>query len=538
MGTASYAGHVATNGSDCASCHAKAVSGGYASWSGGTFAHKTTDTNCSSCHNGKTANGMTTPPHMPTGTLQCRNCHTNTAASFTTYTMNHASVVDDALRLLSQRRVHQPGHQGRAGHGVVCRATSRPGGSDCASCHAKAVSGGYATWSGGTFAHKATDTNCSSCHNGKTAQGMTTPPHLPTGTLQCSNCHTNTASSFTTYTMNHASVSTMRCDACHTGAYTSQGTKGAMGTASFSGHVATNGADCASCHARSVSGGYVTWTGGVFTHKATDTNCSSCHNGAAAKGMSTPPHIPVTGIQCSNCHVNTAASFTTYTMSHSAVHATRCDSCHNGSYTGQGKKGAEGPDHKAKSQDCGCCHTGAAVSFSTWDDDPKGSAGTCTTTAKSVTNPITAVRSAMQSVTNRTMTAVTSAINSVTGSNGGSAAQSSGSPAPGVATNNAAAPQSALAKGDKEAAGAPTATGTPPAAAASSGPSATIAANDSRSKLAPTIGPSTADQSLQPGARLTPAQQLGLSAAPAAGATSSSVRSHERARPLRIMPQR
>ena len=171
-----------------------------------------------------------------------------------------------------------------------------------------------------------------------------------------------------------------------------------MGTASFSGHVATNGADCASCHARSVSGGYVSWTGGVFTHKATDTNCSSCHNGAAAKGMTTPPHIPVTGIQCSNCHVNTAASFTTYTMSHSAVHATRCDSCHNGSYTGQGKKGAKGPDHKAKSQDCGCCHTGAAVSFSTWDDNPKGSAGTCTTTAKSVTNPITAVRSAMQSV--------------------------------------------------------------------------------------------------------------------------------------------
>jgi hypothetical protein len=315
----------------------------------------------------------------------------------------------------------------------------------------------------------------------------------------------------------------MRCDACHSGAFTSQGTKGAMGTASFSGHVATNGADCASCHARSVSGGYVSWTGGVFTHKATDTNCSSCHNGAVAKGMTTPPHIPVTGIQCSNCHVNTAASFTTYTMSHSAVHATRCDSCHNGSYTGQGKRGAKGPEHKAKSQDCGCCHTGAAVSFSTWDDNPKDSAGTCTTTAKSVTNPMTAVRSAMQSVANRTMTAVTSAINSATGRIGGSATQSSGSPAPapGPATNNAAAPQSALAKGDKEAAGASTAAGTPPAAAASSAPSATIAANDGRSKLAPTIGPSTADQSLQPGARLAPAQQLGLSAAPAAGAVSS-----------------
>jgi hypothetical protein len=46
----------------------------------------------------------------------------------------------------------------------------------------------------------------------------------------------------------------MRCDACHSGAYTSEGTKGAMGTASYAGHVATNGSDCASCHAKAVSG--------------------------------------------------------------------------------------------------------------------------------------------------------------------------------------------------------------------------------------------------------------------------------------------
>ena len=53
--------------------------------------------------------------------------------------------------------------------------------------------------------------------------------------------------------------------------------------------------------------------------------------------MKTPPHVPVTGIQCSNCHTNTAANFTTYTMGvpgHTAVSASRCNSCHNGSFTG------------------------------------------------------------------------------------------------------------------------------------------------------------------------------------------------------------
>ncbi|NPU69548.1 hypothetical protein HL667_31400, partial [Bradyrhizobium sp. 83012] len=59
---------------------------------------------------------------------------------------------------------------------------------------------------------------------------MTTPPHIPTGTLQCSNCHTTTAASFSTYTMNHAAVATARCDSCHNGSFTGQGTKGALGT--------------------------------------------------------------------------------------------------------------------------------------------------------------------------------------------------------------------------------------------------------------------------------------------------------------------
>ncbi|MGJ5038366.1 hypothetical protein ACQR13_30000, partial [Bradyrhizobium sp. HKCCYLRH3059] len=283
------------------------------------------------------------------------------------------------------------------------------GGADCVSCHAKAASGGFTSWGGAAFKHAATDTNCATCHNGKTAMGMTTPPHIPTGTLQCSNCHSNTAASFATYTMNHAAVATARCDSCHNGSFTGQGTKGAMGTASYPNHVATGGADCVSCHSKAASGGYVSWGGAAFTHSAANTNCSACHNGSSAKGLTTPPHIPVTGVQCSNCHSNTAASFATYTMSHAAVHATRCDSCHNGSYRSQGRRGAQGPDHSAKTQDCGCCHVRAAANFSTWDDDPQKPAAGCSTTARSV---VPAQAPAVKAVTpastaNRTMTAAT-----------------------------------------------------------------------------------------------------------------------------------
>ena len=254
-------------------------------------------------------------------------------------------------------------------------ATSSTNGGDCATCHTSAASA-FASWAGGTFTHAATDTNCSSCHNGTTATGMKTPPHIPVTGIQCSNCHTNTAASFVTYTMGvpgHTSVSASRCDSCHNGSFTGEGTTGAIGTASFPGHVATNGSDCATCHASAASA-FASWAGGKFTHAATDTNCSSCHNGTTATGMKTPPHIPATGIQCSNCHTNTAASFVTYTMGvpgHTSVSGSRCDSCHNGSFTGEGTTGAIGtaslPGHVlTNGSDCVTCHTSAASAFASW----------------------------------------------------------------------------------------------------------------------------------------------------------------------------
>ena len=366
QGTASYPNHVATAGRDCVTCHANATAS-FTSWAGAKYAHLAGDTNCSSCHNGTTALGMTTPPHIPSGTVQCGNCHNNTATSFVTYTMNHAAVSTsrcDACHNGSYAAEGTKGAQGTASYAGHMATTGR----DCVTCHAAAAAN-FTSWAGGVYAHQAGDTNCSSCHNGTTATGKTTPPHIPT-TAQCSNCHANTAASFITYTMTHSAVSGSRCDSCHNGSYTAEGTKGAQGTASYAGHVSTNGQDCATCHAAAAAS-FVSWAGGVYAHQPTDTNCSSCHNGTIATGNTTPPHIPVAGVQCSNCHVNTAASFITYTMTHAAVSASRCDACHNGSYTAEGTKGAQGtasyPGHVVTAgRDCGTCHASAAATFTSW----------------------------------------------------------------------------------------------------------------------------------------------------------------------------
>ena len=364
-GTAQYPSHVMTSGQDCGTCHASAATR-YISWAGGTYVHGAGDTNCATCHNGATALGMKTPPHIPSSTVQCSSCHTNTATSFVTYTMNHAAVSAvrcDACHNGSFANEGTAGAQGIASFpGHVALA-----GRDCVTCHASAAAS-FTSWAGAKYVHAASDTNCSSCHNGTTATGKTTPPHVPT-TAQCINCHTNTAASFVSYTMNHSAVSTSRCDSCHNGSYTAEGTKGAQGTASYPGHVATSGRDCVACHA-SAAASFSSWTGGVYAHQAGDTNCSSCHNGTTATGKTTPPHVPTTA-QCSNCHTNTAASFVTYTMNHSAVSTSRCDTCHNGFYTAEGTKGAQGtasyPGHVATGgRDCGTCHASAAVSFTNW----------------------------------------------------------------------------------------------------------------------------------------------------------------------------
>ncbi|HMA73166.1 MAG TPA: hypothetical protein VKP67_17045, partial [Xanthobacteraceae bacterium] len=330
----------------CEGCHLTAA------WRDLRFIdHVQTNAPCATCHNGTIAVGK--PANHVVTNAPCGSCHRSTISYGGATSFSHAGITATCASC----------HNGVAALGKPANhvQTTLP----CESCHKSTT-----TWIGATFTHAATDTNCSSCHNGSGAVGMTTPPHIPVAGVECSNCHVNTAPSFATYTMNHAAVSASRCDACHNGSFTAEGSKAAQGTASFPGHVATGGRDCITCHAAAAST-FASWQGGAFTHAATDTNCSSCHNGTTATGMTTPPHIPVNGVQCSNCHTNTAASFTSYAMNHSSVSASRCDSCHNGSYTGEGTKGAQGtasfPGHVATGgRDCITCHAAAASTFASW----------------------------------------------------------------------------------------------------------------------------------------------------------------------------
>ena len=384
-GTSAYPNHIATVGRDCYLCHAQAAAN-FVSWSGGQYVHQATDTDCASCHNGSTALGLTTPPHIPTATLQCSNCHVNTAAAFTIYTMTHSAVT--SMRCDSCHSGSYLTQGAKGAYGTVSYANHvATGGRDCATCHAAAAAA-FISWSGGAYIHLAADTVCSTCHNNTSALGLTTPPHIPVGGVQCSSCHSNAGANFAVApgysgmgVNGHAPVTSARCDACHNGSYTSQGTSGgAMGTASYAGHVATNGADCITCHASAATGGYAVWSGATFSHTSANTNCSSCHNGVAATGNSTPPHVPISGVQCSSCHSYAGTNFAVApgysgmgVAGHTAVSSARCDACHNGSYTSQGTAGgamatASYAGHVATNgADCITCHANSVnFGYASW----------------------------------------------------------------------------------------------------------------------------------------------------------------------------
>ena len=183
---------------------------------------------CASCHNGTFTSqgsagalGVVTPPHIPTGTLECINCHTNTS-TFTAYTMKHSAVTGIACASCHNGLFAAEGTSGAQGKGPGHIATTL----DCATCHTSTTS-----WANATFNHTGITGGCASCHNNTAALGITTPPHIPTGTLECFNCHTNTTT-FTAYTMQHTAVTGISCSACHNGTYTGEGNIGRAGQGS------------------------------------------------------------------------------------------------------------------------------------------------------------------------------------------------------------------------------------------------------------------------------------------------------------------
>jgi hypothetical protein len=151
----------------------------------------------------------------------------------------------------------------------------------CESCHKSTAS-----WGTVTFAHSAANAvgtgTCDTCHNGSAARGKSTT-HIPvtTGPTKCDSCHRSQASWTTALTMNHTVVTATTCKTCHNGAYTGEGTTGAL--AKPTNHIpeATqllNGAamDCNACH-RSTT----TWGTMTMNHNGSQGGgagwCKGCH---------------------------------------------------------------------------------------------------------------------------------------------------------------------------------------------------------------------------------------------------------------------
>ena len=193
--------------------------------------------------------GMTTPPHIPVDRRPVQQLPYQYRGELRHLHDEPFGGQREPLQLLSQRLVHAAKAQKvrraprriqitwRRTDGIAPPATrARP----------QASRVGL----GGKYIHQASDTNCSTCHNGTIAIGMTTPPHIPSGAAQCSNCHTNTAASFVDL---HDAPYGGERESAATPAITARtrqrARNGAQGTASYPGHVATTGRDCVTCHA-------------------------------------------------------------------------------------------------------------------------------------------------------------------------------------------------------------------------------------------------------------------------------------------------
>ena len=253
----------------------------------------------------------------------------------------------------------------------------------CDLCHTKTNTSNYTVFTGAIWAHNNPGGLCNTCHNGTNAKG-TPVGHYQINGAQCDTCHTQSNTlNYTTFLgaiVDHTTGNPARkdqvCSTCHNGA-TATGKPG--------WHMLTTEA-CNVCHTQANTNNFTTFNGAVIDVDHTAIlpgNCRSCHNGAGAKGVNNAPgHIPVGVIECDGCHDKfngtTVVSFALRSMNHVLTAATRCDVCHNGSYTTQGPMGAMGkvikhiPTTITGTLDCTACHrivVSASVATMSWTNE-------------------------------------------------------------------------------------------------------------------------------------------------------------------------
>jgi len=171
----------------------------------------------------------------------------------------------------------------------------------------------------------------------------------------------------------HSVIGAMRCDTCHNGQYLSYGASGTS-----AGHVIfPAGMDCGNCHRSTLSFA----TNVIYDHTGITAGCKTCHEAAFPLG-----HLPTpAGSDCSLCHraPPTVPTWPQSNFTHAIIGTMRCDSCHNGQFTGYGANGLPG-GHCAITTDCATCHT-----TSSWGNTIADCAATTTTTGGTTTGGTT-----------------------------------------------------------------------------------------------------------------------------------------------------
>jgi len=335
--TALPAGHMPNPANQgCTVCHTGAPAN-YKTLAANAVLHTGIGSGCSTCHgapNGaapvfylnytpKAASGLS-PPHIPSGSTPCENCHAITFTSFSGTTMSsskHTLLLADTGGTCDQ--CHEIGKSFYGVHNLTVRPSPGHGsGRDCNGCHSPN------DW-GGNSAKKAAAPAA-----GKTTIGLVVNTGMASrrlsGAPEPGSALRNGAMGVGIARMSHAGV-VSNCVSCHNGVLASG--KGAA-------HIASNTA-CENCHTT------FAWLPARFEHRGVTASCAGCHNGVQASGK--PTRHVVTLQDCSSCHGT--LSWQSATFSHLSLAAT-CQSCHNG-ITATGKQ----LQHVSTTLDCSSCHS-------------------------------------------------------------------------------------------------------------------------------------------------------------------------------------
>ncbi|MBI3775702.1 MAG: hypothetical protein HY273_09155 [Gammaproteobacteria bacterium] len=336
----------------CDSCHNRLSKG----WvPAKTFDHKEIQpaTPCATCHNGfgnlakKGQNFITN--HILT-TAACDTCHTSNTAWI-------PATTDHSLFNNGCSNCHTgtyKGAVGKAGKHLIGLLTS----DICEACHDKKPGLWIPIIK---FNHDSTTLkNCSNCHNGTLARGMSVAH--PRTTTNCASCHTNASpwARPVSGQMNHTEIGSAACadSGCHA-------------TSRSASHITIRLPLCDNCHNTSVWKPVVT-----VDHTLVVGNCVSCHNNAPIIGKRGLHDQAITTDTCDACHFIPPQTFASHRtpFRHDQATAATCVSCHNVRYAAFGYKT---PSHMTTSDNCNSCHASTQWTYPATHTDHTQVTGTC-----------------------------------------------------------------------------------------------------------------------------------------------------------------